>query len=110
VEPVRRPSLREEIPHLSPAQLRAIQSVVRAGGRVFSSALPAEVTESLLAARALRVERAVRQHRTGSDLRLTHLGLLALVQVANQVSGPENTGFCAVVLDRDGMVSSLKKA
>ncbi len=109
MEPVRRPSLREEIPHLNPAQLCAIRNVARAGGRVSSRALPEEVVSSLLAARALRVERAVRQHRPGSDLRLTHLGLLALVQAANQFSGPD-AGFCAVVLDRGGMVSSLEKA
>ncbi len=108
VEPVkRRPSLREQIPHLSPAQLRVLRNVARAGGRLPGRALPQDVATSLLAARALRAERAVRQRRVCSDLWLTHLGLLALVQAANQFPGRDDAGFCAVILDHSELVSSL---
>lgn len=61
----RRPSLREQIPHLSVPQLAALRRVVRAGGRLPTRALPHEMTTSLLAVRAVSANRRVGELRLG---------------------------------------------
>jgi len=100
-----RPSLQQQIPHLTGAQVRALRSIARAGGRLPLGTVPRDMAASLLEARAIRADRLTR------DLRLTHLGLLALLQsqTANQVptlaqmAARQGTGFVAIplALERD---------
>ena len=108
---MRRPSLREQIPCLSAPQLAALRRVARAGERLPVRALPPEMTKSLLEARAVSVNR-----RWGvGELRLTHLGVLALVQsqTANQVptlaslAAGKGKGFVA---ERDSLVAAFASA
>ncbi len=100
---MRRPSLREQIPHLDAAQLHAVHRIARSGGRLPLHTLPRELAASLRDTRAVAADR-----RTG-DLRLTHLGLLALLQSRHATQIPTlaeareltGRGFLAVTLERN---------
>lgn len=100
---MRRPSLREQIPHLDAAQLRALQRIARSGGRLPLRVVPRDLAGSLMDAHAVRADRVTR------DLRLTHLGLLALLQSRHATQIPTlaeareltGRGFLAVTLERN---------
>lgn len=69
---MRRPSLRELIPPLDFQQLNALRLIARRQGRLWDTSLPRPLASSLLLAGAVQ--------RSGGELRLTHLGLLGLLQ------------------------------
>ncbi len=70
----RRPGPDELIPLLDRQQLGALRLIAQHQGRLPASRLPRLLVASLLAARAIQA--GVR----GGEVRLTHLGLLALLQ------------------------------
>ncbi len=74
-------------------QLRAVRRVARGGGRMPGGVLPFELVRELVEARAVRVD------RVSDEVRLTHLGLLALMQAANGVHREEPAWFRAMLLE-----------
>ena len=89
-----RPSLAEQIPRLPHAQLRALIKVGRAGGRLPRGALRRELAAALLRARAVAGDGP-------RHLRITELGVLALVRAANPVPGAQAPAGARVLTAQD---------